>query len=226
MMQFSFAAACGYEPSMWEAAQIRLHMEALILQGCDAYLVPLPELPPTSRVGRLPSLRALKASKAAREMALQPTKDSSSEMMTNDDACRIKFSWQCPCRGNQEVRVSNHSVGVKGQGLIPSSVAIAGAASLGLRRRSRHTSEPPRKMVSKSALTCPERAKFGNVERFYFQRTHLCSYESGAALTPKPPAVPRTGPGGRRLYKKNVLQLVATEVSPQRTKELLRDEPL
>jgi len=45
------------------------------------------------------------------------------------------------------------------------------------------------------------------VERFYFQRAHLCSYESGAALTPKPPAVPRTGPGGRRLYKKHVLQL-------------------
>jgi len=183
---------------MWETAEIHRHMEGLIMENSDDCLVPLPEVPSFKRVGRQPSLRALLARKAAREAAYQPTKASSSEMSTTDYVGRHKFSWQCPRRGTEEVSLSSRSARIKRQEQIPSSVAIAGAASLGLRRRNRHTSEPPQrttKVASKGAFICPER---------------VCLCVPATGFTPKAPAVPRTYPGKRRFVNGHVLYLADT----------------
>jgi len=193
-------------------------MEALITDNCDDYLLPLPELLPTFRVRRLPSLRLLKAQMAAREATCQPTRDCSSKLLTKKDTHTI--SWRCPCRGNEEVRLSDQGERIKEQRLIPNSVAIAGAASLGLRRRNRRTSEPPSRIQRKSALMCPERAQVDNLGKSNSQVPRMSSCVPGTRLAPKPPALPRTGPEGRRLFNKHVLHIVATEVSPSHTKDL------
>jgi len=213
MTQFSFAAACGYEASVWEAAEMHRQV-ALIMENCDDYLVQLPELPPMNHVGRVPSLRVLKAHKAAREAACQPTGESSCETVTIADVRRLKILRRWHCRGNKEVRLTSHSARSKEQTLIPSVVAIAGAASLGLRRRNRHTSEPPRKLASKGALICPEHANVSNEAKSNSQMARMCVCLPGTGLAPKPPAVPRTGPGGRRLFTKQVVHMAAAEVSP------------
>jgi len=192
------------------------------MENSDDYLMPVPELPLTKRIGRLPSLRVLKARRAAREVACLPTRASSSEMLTKDNVGRLKFSRQCPRRG-----ISNHSF--KGQGQIPSSVAIAGAAGLGLRRRNRHTSEPPRrtmKVASKSALISLERAKIGSKGESSSHLAHVCFCVTASGFTPKPPAVPRTDPGGRRLFNTHVLHLASTEVSPSCMKKLPQEMPM
>jgi len=192
---------------MWEAAEMH-RQEALIMESCDDYLVHLPALPPTNHVGRLPSLRVLKARKAAAEAVRQPTGESSRKMVTKDAVHCLKIFRRWHCRGNEEVRLSSDSARNK------SFVAIAGAASLGLRRRNRHTSEPPRKLASKGAFTCPEPGNLGNMAKSNSHMAYLCSCVPGTGLAPKPPAVPRKGPGGRRLFNKHVIHLAAAEVSP------------
>jgi len=184
------------------------------MESCDDYLLFLPELPPTNHVGRVPSLRVLKARKAAREAACQPTGESSRKMVTKYDVRRLNLFRRWHCRGNEEVRLSSHSARNEGQRPIPGFVAIAGAASLGLRRRNRHTSEPPRKLASKGAFTCPEPGNLGNMAKSNSHMAYLCSCVPGTGLAPKPPAVPRKGPGGRRLFNKHVIHLAAAEVSP------------
>jgi len=116
MAQFGFAAACGFEPSSCEAVCMQVQMEALVMEGSDSSLVPLPEFKPNRCAGQLPSLRVLRARKVAREAACQSERDiSNTRMLKTDDVGRHKFICVGPVRTNGPPQIS----GMKKQQKIP-----------------------------------------------------------------------------------------------------------
>jgi len=209
MAQFGFAAACGFEPSSCEAVCMQVQMEALVMEGSDSSLVPLPEFKPNRCAGQLPSLRVLRARKVARDAACQSESDiSSTRMLKTDDVGRHKFICVSLVRTNGQPQIS----GMKKQQKIP-SVVFAGAASLGLRSCKRNTSEPPPRMAGKRMFICPEYAKV-DLGKSSFRMAHNWSLAPRTVLAPVPPAMPRTRPGGRRCFNQQVLHLAATVANP------------
>jgi len=209
MAQFGFAAACGFEPSSCEAVCMQVQMEALVMEGSDSSLVPLPEFKPNRCAGQLPSLRVLRARKVAREAACQSERDiSNTRMLKTDDVGRHKFICVGPVRTSGQPQISR----MKKQQTIP-SVVFAGAAILGLRSSKRNTSEPPPRMAGKRMFICPEYAKV-DLGKSSSRMAHNLSLAPRTVLAPVPPAMPRTRPGGRRCFNQQVLHLAATVANP------------